>query len=143
MGAGAGPSGGSRRVAGGGASGGSPLQDGRSSRRARVTARESTGARERSRRRVSAVDGCSQSTSSAGFGGSGRWAARIRCPAAASAAPTSIATKIPHCTPTVPDATSGLSNSRQISRNTTQPPAIVIAQPSPPGRWKPRSCERA
>ena len=38
---------------------------------------------------------------------------------------------------------SGLSNSRQTSSSTAQPPASVIATPSPPGRWKPRCCERA
>ena len=46
-------------------------------------------------------------------------------------------------TPTDPRSTSGRSNRRQISRNRTQPPAIVTAQPSPPGRWNPRCWERA
>jgi hypothetical protein len=79
------------------------------------------------------------------LGGSGRCAARTRAPATITAPAATIAANMPHAMPTVAarSETSGLSNSRQISSSSAQPPANVIATPSPPGRWKPFCCERA
>ena len=129
-----------------GGSGGSPSQPGRSPSTS-VTAADSRGRRSRgSRGGRAGRAGRSQPTSSAaGFGGSGRWAARTRAPVAASTPAARSAANMPHWIPTVAPGsdTDGLSKSRQTRSSTAHPPAAMITVPSPPGRWKPLRWPRA